>query len=295
MMTRRHRNISSLLAIILSLLAASVNSFGPKTLLLTTHNRISALDAEATASDTAKEASMLIDKLRQIAGRTNRGFQATSMDRRQARDLAFSLEKLNPTAAPAAAYYESSITESAADAAEGPTVSGKWNLIFTDAPDITSLDTSRNPFSTATLGRIGQECNPPYVKNVIEWKRPSWAGNLPFSGSEDSRVLQKVVTLASASPEKPDVVDLKIAGLELENPNQDDQLSTNGGGIASRVERDGLVAGLLSSNPIDLKGPLNPPFGQFRILYLDEDLRITLTSQNYIAVNSRCKEGGEWF
>ncbi|KAL3944532.1 MAG: hypothetical protein SGBAC_001400 [Bacillariaceae sp.] len=288
MTTKRSVSISTSLRI-LSLLVVSATGFSPTTFPLSTQNRFFALDAEAIP-DTSEEASLLIEKLRQIADQTNRGFQASSTQRRQARDIALSLEKLNATPAPAAAYYESN-NESKA---EGPTVSGKWNLIFTDAPDITSLDTSRNPFSTATLGRIGQECNPPFVKNVIEWKRPSWAGSLPFSGSEDSRILQKVVTSASASPEKPDVVDLKIAGLELENPNRDDQLSTVGD-IASRIERDGLVAGLLSSNPIDLKGPLNPPFGQFRILYLDDDLRITLTSQNYIAVNSRCKEGEEWF
>lgn len=288
MKTKSSRNICSSFTI-LSLLAVSANGFRLTALPLTTQNRIFALNAEAT-SDTSKEAAMLIDKLRQIAGRTNRGFQASSTDRRQVRDLAFSLEKLNPTASPAAAYYENFREV----ATEAPTVSGKWNLIFTDAPDITSLDTSRNPFSIAMLGRIGQECNPPYVKNVIEWKRPSWAGSLPFSGSGDSRVLQKVVTLASASPDKPNVVDLKISGLELENPNESDQLATVGD-IASRIERDGLIAGLLSSNPVDLRGPLNPPFGQFRILYLDENLRITLTSQNYIAVNSRCKEGEMWF
>lgn len=275
------------------MLVASSEGFTPclKGFPSRTQKRILAVNAEAT-SDTSREASMLIEKLQQVADRTNRGFQASSADRRQARDIAFSLEKLNPTAAPAAAYYESSTSTESTE--ECPTVSGKWTLIYTDAPDITSLDTSRNPLSTASLGRIGQECNPPYVKNVIEWKRPSWAGSLPFSGTEDSRVLQKVVTSASSSPEKPNIVDLKIAGLELENPNQDDQLSTDED-IVSRIERDGLVAGLLSSNPIDLKGPLNPPFGQFRILYLDEDLRITLTSQNYIAVNSRCKDGEEWF
>ena len=254
--------------------------------------RIFALHAEAT-SEKSREVSVLIEKMRQIADRTNRGFQASSTDRRQARDIAFSLEKLNPTAAPAAAYYENSAPSKESPRGR-PTVSGKWNLIYTDAPDITSLDTSRNPLSTASLGRIGQECIPPYVKNVIEWKRPSWASSLPFSGTEDSRVLQKVVTSASATPEKPDTVDLKIAGLELENPNQEDELAKDND-IASRVERDGLVAGLLSLNPVDLKGQLNLPFGQFRILYLDEDLRITLTSQNYIAVNSRCKEDEEWF
>lgn len=248
------------------------------------------LQAE-TISDTSREASVIIQKLRELAERTNRGFQASSTDRRQAREIAFSLEKLNPTAEPAAAYYEGNApTEEV-----GPSVCGKWTLIFTDAPDITGLDTSRNPFSTASLGRIGQDCNPPFVKNVIEWKRPSWAGSLPFSGNENSRVLQKVVTSASASPNKPNLVNLKIAGLELETPGQQNEFSAGDDDVASRIQKDGLLAGLLSSYPIDLKGPLNPPFGQFRILYLDDNLRITLTSQNYIAVNTRCEKDEEWF
>merc|ERR1711935_241386 len=114
-------------------------------------------------------------------------------------------------------------------------ISGKWTLIYTDAPDITGLDTSRNPFSTATLGRIGQDCNPPFVKNVIEWKRPSWASSLPFSGNENSRILQKVVTSASASPDKPNLVNLKIAGLELETPGRQDEVSADDADVASRI------------------------------------------------------------
>jgi hypothetical protein len=232
------------------------------------------------------EASILIEELIEVAERTSRGFQASAADRRQARDIIFSLEKLNPTSEPAGGFY----ADNRSDTSDAPTISGKWTLIYTDAPDITSLDTSRSPFSTAKLGRIGQECNPPYIKNVIEWMRPDWASKIPFSGSEESRVLQKVVTSASATPEKPDVVNLKIAGLEVISPNQ---ASEND--LSTRIQKDGFIAGLISANPVDLKGPLNPPFGQFRILYLDEALRITLTSQNNVAVNWRCKDGEEWF
>lgn len=238
-----------------------------------------------------EKVSELKRELLLLSGTTNRGFKASNTERKRARDLIFELEKLNPTAEPAATYY----SDNTLTTTDGPSISGKWTLMYTDAPDITGLDTTRNPFSTAKLGRIGQECNPPFVKNVIEWLRPDWADNLPFSGSTESRVLQKVVTSASATTDKPTIVNLKIAGLEVASPNQSFDSSSNDGNLVSKIEKDGLIAGLLSANPIDLKGPLNPPFGQFRILYLDDQFRITLTSQNYVAVNQRCTAEEEWF
>ncbi len=238
-----------------------------------------------TTTDT--RAAKLKEDILILAERLNRGFQASGKDREQVKELIFQLAPLNPTLEPASPYYER-IMESKEDAC---TLSGKWTLVYTDAPDITGLDTSRNPFSTAQLGRIGQECSPPYIKNVIEWKRPEWARNLPLSGNEESRILQKVVTSASASPDKPKIVNLKVAGLELDSGSSGDSTLE----LTSRIEKDGLLVGLLSANPIDLKGPLNPPFGQFEVLYLDDELRIIKTYQNYIAVNQRIKQGEEWF
>lgn len=269
------------------------------------------ISATGTASD--PKITRLKEELFKCAERLNRGFQATKNERDQVKDLIFQLAPLNPTKEPASPYYENASKMVAAtsstsgsgtseDASKSCTLSGKWTLIYTDAPDITGLDTSRNPLSTSELGRIGQECSPPYIKNVIEWKRPEWARSLPFSGSDETRILQKVVTSASASPEKPRIVNLKVAGLELEAGS-----STNGGGgdddssspatsdLSSRIEKDGLIAGLLSANPVDLKGPLNPPFGQFEVLYLDDELRIIKTYQNYLAVNRRIPKGEEWF
>jgi hypothetical protein len=252
---------------------------------------------EATGTNAtvlAPRAAMLKKELFRLAEQVNRGFQATSTERNQVKDLIFQLAPLNPTKEPASPYYnDASKQATSSTSADGCTLSGKWTLIYTDAPDITSLDTSRNPLSTAQLGRIGQECSPPYIKNVIEWKRPEWARNLPFSGGDESRVLQKVVTSAEASPEKPRIVNLKVAGLELEaGPSEDSSTTTD---LTSRIEKDGLIVGLLSANPVDLKGPLNPPFGQFEVLYLDEDLRIIKTYQNYLAVNRRIQKGEEWF
>ena len=44
------------------------------------------------------------------------------------------LSAISPTVEPAAAYYKD------ASFSTGSTLSGKWTLIYTDAPDITSLE-----------------------------------------------------------------------------------------------------------------------------------------------------------
>lgn len=248
--------------------------------------RTTVIQSESSSAGNEARADILKSDLLSLAGKANRGFRASAEERNQIKDLIFQLAPLNPTTEPASPYYEG------ASASIGDcTLAGKWTLVYTDAPDITSLDTSQLPFSTAALGRIGQECNPPFIKNVIEWKRPDWARSLPFSGNDNSRVLQKVVTSATATPEKPRIVNLKVAGLEL------DAMGYAGvsGDLKSQIEENGLVAGLLGANPIDLKGPLNPPFGQFEVLYLDKDFRIIKTGQNYLAVNRRIDTGEEWF
>lgn len=235
-----------------------------------------------------------------LAEKTNRGFGASTSERKEIKDIIFQLRPLNPTVEPASPYYEGTASSSSSSKVGNPTLAGKWTLVYTDAPDITSLDTSQLPFSTAQLGRIGQECNPPYIKNVIEWKRPSWAKNLPFSGKDDEsarRILQKVVTSATASPNNPRIVNLKVAGFELVTPPSTGSRSetTNVDNFQRRIEEDGLIGTLLGMNPIDLKGPWNPPFGQFEVLYLDKDFRIIQTYQNYLAVNQRILPGEEWF
>ncbi|KAL3908028.1 MAG: hypothetical protein SGILL_008641, partial [Bacillariaceae sp.] len=236
---------------------------------------------------------------------------ASAQEKATIKDVIYELASYNPSKNPARAYYDESTSTIGSDddynddaSMVGGTISGKWNLIYTDAPDITGLDTSKNPLATAKLGRTGQDCNPPYIKNLIEWKRPDFAKTLnsPLSGSDDSRVLQKVVTSASASPSKPLLVDLKVAGLEVESGGRESSAATttpaaNGiSDIAERVQQQGIVAGVLSVLPVDLKGPLNPPFGQFEILYVDQDMRAIRTYQNYLAVNRRIQNvEDEWF
>ena len=220
-------------------------------------------------------------QLLQLATATNRGFTASPSERKQARELIYDLANYNPTTEPARPFYNATATSFDTDSADSPTLAGKWTLVYTDAPDITSLDRG-GPLATAKLGRIGQECSPPYIKNVIEWKRPDWAGALPFSGTDESRVLQKVVTEASASPEKPLIVNLKLAGIEIVGAG-----GSNSDSLEESIQQDGLPAAWFQKNPLELKGPLTAPFGQFEVLYLDDQFRIIKTGQNFVAVNVR--------
>jgi hypothetical protein len=96
-------------------------------------------------------------------------------------------------------------------------------------------------------------------------------------------------------------VDLKVAGLELEAGTgtpltSSSLLSTGIQELVQRVQDQGLPAGILSMQPVDLKGTWNPPFGQFEILYVDQDVRIIRTGQNYLAANQRIQAiEDEWF
>uniref|UniRef100_A0A7S4JN60 Plastid lipid-associated protein/fibrillin conserved domain-containing protein n=1 Tax=Odontella aurita TaxID=265563 RepID=A0A7S4JN60_9STRA len=244
-------------------------------------------------------------RLLSLSDASDRGFSATKSQREEARSTIFDLAKYNPTAEPAFPYYEGA--ESGSDGSDGPTLAGKWTLVYTDAPDITSLDTSSSPLpTTAELGRIGQECSPPLIKNIIEWKRPSWLPEgLPLSGKKGSRVLQKVCVEGKASPGNPKFVELTVAGIDLagdaggDDGPADDESGGKDEGIGGFLP-DALKNGpasFFASNPVELRGPLSGsiPFGRFEILYLDEEMRVIQTGQNYLAANVRLKEGEEWF
>ena len=90
---------------------------------------------------------------------------------------------------PASVYYKDNTSYASTNTkiTPPPSIAREWTPIYTD---ITSLDTTGNPFATAQLVRIGQEYNLPCIKNVIEWKRPDWLPlSLPFSGGEGRRIL----------------------------------------------------------------------------------------------------------
>jgi len=226
------------------------------------------------SSVTDPEAVRLRDELLSLSNATNRGFQASPAQRNRAKDIILDLAKFNPTIEPATPYYPE-YTVNSNDTTQTNTLAGKWDLIYTDAPDITSLDTSRNPLATATLGRIGQECEPPYIKNVIEWKKPEWLDQLPLplAGTSSSRILQKVCTKATATDENPKQVDLELVGIDLVAPSTfpDEcvSYSIDDNKLQQDIRRDGLVRGFLKNNPLELRGPLTAPFGRFEVFYLD--------------------------
>lgn len=237
--------------------------------------RRSALSAADSDDDVVRAKA----DLRRLSTATDRGFACSDADRLRARDAIDTLARRNPTAAPAAAYYPAGTA--VVDPAI-PTLRGKWTLVYTDAPDITSLAATT---PTARLGRIGQECTSSddvggggggTIKNVIEWRRPAWAASLPFAGDDDARVLQQVCCGAAADPATPTEVALTLVGLELRG-------SGAGGGPG---------AWLADRGPVELRGPLTLPFGRFDVLYLDEEMRITRTDRGYYAVNVREEE---WF
>lgn len=236
------------------------------------------IDSEPSLPD---EVIALKEQLLVLADQTSRGFQASDQQRKAARRIIFRLATYNPTAEPVRAYYPSSgpVTDN-----QKPSLTGKWTLVYTDAPDITSLQGNL----LAELGRIGQECHPPTIKNVIEWRQPAWAAGLPLAGPSSSRVLQKVVTQAKSDPKKPLLVDLDLAGVQVET-----DASAASSNLAAAIAEQGLVAGLVGMQPLDLQGPLKAPFGQFEVLYLDDEMRIIKTGQNYVAVNVRPEV--EWF
>lgn len=264
------------------------------------------LPSDQSISKDEIEREKIKKSLLELATQTKRGFTITKDELSQATTLINRLALLSPSSQPAADYYENSDDDPMTNA---NSISGKWTLVFTDAPDITSLDatTTSIPFlpqppSFARLGRIGQECDPSQssIKNVIEWERPEWVDKLPGfdSSSNGNRVLQKVCCTAKASPSAPSIVELTIAGLDLVGDVSDfDSIENNENdpnGILGDLKK-WIVngpAGTFAQNPIELRGIVTLPFGKFEILYLDQDMRIIRTGQGYFAVNVR---GEEWF
>ena len=203
------------------------------------------LELEAFQKRQALKLSLLFQ-----AKDAKRGFEATDDQKKNILDTIRQLSDLNPTKEPASAYYEdkyksskNGMSEDNGAAGPGPSLAGKWTLVYTNAPDIISLDPSLSsvaggilpisippPPPSAKLGRIGQECKcdggeESTISNVIEWKRPEWIGNIlkgntntntnTEGGSESGRVLQKIVCEAKSNPGKPFEVDLTLVGFEL--------------------------------------------------------------------------------
>ena len=239
------------------------------------------------------------------------GFRATPTDQQRMRYLIQQLAPYNPTAEPAAVYYNNDDVETKNttnnnnnpknSASAAPSLSGAWTLLYTDAPDILGLGDSD---ALARLQRIGQDCNADAstITNVIEWIPPVWAGILPGMGGsggsnrdnrnnnnapERQRILQKVVTQASSSPQQPNKVNLRLKGLQVTLPPAADNETTQSSGIIPQLLQTYL--------PLKIEGPLTAPFGSFEILYLDNDIRIVRTGQGYYAINKRNTPKDTWF
>mmetsp|Transcript_11900 Transcript_11900/g.24342 ORF Transcript_11900/g.24342 Transcript_11900/m.24342 type:complete len:284 (+) Transcript_11900:231-1082(+) len=282
-----HQHFSHLLVVLLLLLISSVCPFFVSPPIVTPFPSPTTLylsSSSSTSTAYSAQAQLLLKKadLVRIGEETNFGITATKGVRREAEGIIESLVASRPKE-----DYSLSGCE------------GKWTLIYTDAPDITSL--ARTP--TSKLGRVGQEVVKSgedgefEVRNVIEWLRPAWASRLPLPsrvkgwviGSEPGssgagRVIQKVVTAGKDRDEKGNTVDLKS--------------QIKGAQVYAEGESEGLPLLLqrVKENPIDLKGPLSSlPFGSFEIMYLDEGMRIIKTSNGYWACNLKDDSGSEWF
>lgn len=208
-----------------------------------------------------QEVLRLKDQIFELASVTQRGFKSKAEERTEMNRCIDDLTRLNPTLEPASAYYsvtarqlhfslqnaKNSISKFSKSrklpvAPKQASLEGKWTMIYTDEPDVLSL--SDTP--TAKVGRIGQECTPfpDYtIKNVIEWKRPDWAGAIPFAGTSESRILQKVAIKAQASPKQPFNVTLSQSnfGLELLSPSNFDSGSKTTSKL-NLITEEGLVA-----------------------------------------------------
>jgi hypothetical protein len=260
-------------------------------------------DVESAATERLKQE--FID----LSSEASRGFKATPAQRERAKKILEDLSRRNPTPDPARDYFSPSPPAGYEPNSGSPSLSGKWTLIYTDAPDILGLGTAPSfGLAAADLGRIGQECDPPFVKNVIEWKKPAWTNDvlnfLPLSANVRNllppRLLQRVITRASASPDQPLRVRLGVAGLQVSFDEEPRSPASGEGGAdrSSEVRARGFVGSFLPGSLVDWLGRpgWTLPFGEFTVLYLDEQLRAIRTNQGYIAVNLRIRSAQDaWF
>uniref|UniRef100_A0A7S1Z0U5 Plastid lipid-associated protein/fibrillin conserved domain-containing protein n=1 Tax=Ditylum brightwellii TaxID=49249 RepID=A0A7S1Z0U5_9STRA len=95
--------------------------------------------------------------------------------------------------------------------------------------------------------------------------------------------------------QKYDIHRKYVTLLKMTSSSSSSSSSKNSDSFLETIQEVGLLPTLLKQNPIELRGVITLPFGTFEILYLDEELRIIKTGQNYLAVNVRQKGTEEWF
>ena len=223
-----------------------------------------------------KKTKILLSKaeLLKLGESTNRGMSSSAGEKRRATEI---LESLSSSVSRPSGYNLDQQV-------------GKWTLVYTDAPDITSLDKTPG----GQLGRIGNEITEEgVVKNVIEWLRPRWVDRIPVpsafrrallgssSDEANGRFLQKVVTKGKSREGEEEFVDLKVAGVEGYAEGADDDLPF----ILQRTK----------DQPIDIKGLAELPFGSFETKYLQDGIRIVKTNAGHWAVSVKNDDSSAWF
>lgn len=131
-----------LLVIVLIVPSSSSFCFRHADLIVRKTNYSTILRAEGSSSgitsseppELNSEAIKLKDDIIALADKTRRGFTSSRTERKKMNQIVNELTSISPTDEPAASYYENQPIESSS------TISGKWTLIYTDAPDITSLE-----------------------------------------------------------------------------------------------------------------------------------------------------------
>lgn len=187
-----------------------------------------------------------------------------------------------------------------------PDITGDWELIWTDAPDILGLDAQAGPFNRCL--RVGQQISEAdkTIMNVIEYGPREWVSSLVGGVQPDVAsdvVQQRVVTGFERREGSPTTVDLKIRGASFQ-PKQ-----------LFGVTLDAVPALKLGPGPVEL------PFGTFEVLYcegpmeapaLAEDMaeaceidglsgygecapiRVIRTQQGYYSINRRMGPAEGW-
>jgi hypothetical protein len=139
-----------------------------------------------------------------------------------------------------------------APAKDVPDISGDWEQIYTDAPDILGLDSQAGPFLTTT--RIGQQISEANgtMANVIEYGPREWGSNLVWQINND-RLQQRVITSFRRLDEEPTKVNLRIKG-------------------AAFIAKQAFGISLESLPPLKLGGGEDSEglaFGSFEVLYCE--------------------------
>jgi len=184
----------------------------------------------------------------------DRGFKATREQRAKVEAIIDELVPTNSDPAPA----ETLLKEDS-----------KWELLYSDAPDIVGPGRGNGLGLSPSNGDIGQEFNATEgtITNLVELRPP---GALSSLLPKDSLLLQVVISARAVSPTR---IGMKVKGTRA-------------------VPRNFAGVDVSRLPPLKVDLPFNPPFGEFEVLFCDGDIRVVKTGQGYLGVNRRVREWG---